>query len=113
MRTIYRERKQMVTAHASCRDRRGCVTGKVTKHKVNRLSQMAREIETTRKPRRGEALMALEDEKKGRQPSSDNGSVNREEPGAAKRQKKSVVRGTTENWGRENTWTAGEEQQSH
>lgn len=70
---------------------------------------MAREIETTRKPRRGEALIAPEDDKKGR-PSSDNGSVNREECGAAKRQRKSVVRGTAENWGRENTWTAAEEQ---
>ena len=112
MRMIYREREQMATAPSSCRDRRGCVIGKDTKHEVKRLSQIAREIETTRKPRRGEALVALEDEKKGR-PSSDDGSVNREECGAAKRQRKSVMRGTAKNWGRENTWTAGEEQYRH
>lgn len=45
-----------------------------------------------RKPRRG----APEDEKKGR-PSSGNGSVNREECGATKRQRKSVVRRSAEN----------------
>lgn len=34
------------------------------KHKVKRLSNIAREIEVTRKPRRGEALMNSEDEKR-------------------------------------------------
>lgn len=47
VRMIYRERGQTVTAHSSYRDRKGCVIGKDTKQKVKRLSQMAREIETT------------------------------------------------------------------
>lgn len=88
------------------------MVGKDIKRKVKRLSQVARETEITRKTRRGEVLTALEDEKKGK-PSSDNGSANREERGAAKRQRKLGVRGTAENWGRENTWTAGEEQHRH
>lgn len=70
-------------------------------YKVKRLSDIAREIEATRKPRRGEALMKSEDEKKGR-PSNGNGNMNRGEGGAPKRQRKSVVRATAENWGREN-----------
>lgn len=36
VRMTYRERGQMVTAHSSCRDRRRCVIGKNTKHKVKR-----------------------------------------------------------------------------
>lgn len=50
--------------------------------------------------------MALEDENKG-EPSSDNGSVNRQECGPAKRQRKLGLTGTAENWERENNWTAG------
>lgn len=70
-------------------------------HKVKRLSNITKEIESTKKPRRGEALRKSEDENKGK-PSNGNGNMNREECGAPKRQRKSVVRTTAENWRREN-----------
>lgn len=70
-------------------------------HKVKMLSDIAREIEASRKPKRREALRKSEDENKGK-PSNGNGNMNREECDALKRQRKSAVIATTENCRREN-----------